>query len=43
MPINCLGLPGSHGDGAGRVVIVIAGGPSIATLKNAIQIVENPH
>ncbi len=30
-------------DGAGKILIVIAGGPSVKELEKAIQLAQNPH
>lgn len=42
-PVKLFGLPGGHKERAGRMVIAIAGGPSIDTLNTAIKMVQNPH
>lgn len=42
-PVKLFSLSGEHKADAGRIMIAIAGGSSIDTLKTAIQIAEKPH
>ena len=42
-PKKLFGIPGRPSDGAGKMLIAIAAGPSIDTLASAMLLAQNPH
>lgn len=40
-PRKVMGFPTQHADGAGKILIAVAGGPSIQKLQTALALVDN--